>query len=357
MKYSPLRPRGDVRGRVHPYEHLHLAAVLGGPRDAAAAERVVPDVLQQAVPAEAQVLVDPPVGLPLSLHVGVDDRGVGPGVLEDAVPLSVGLLDGHVGLGLGDHHHRLELDDLGVPRLLHPSDVLLAGRSHQDGIRERPRQVVLVDLQRVDGRVQPRLEDPVELGPHDLGDLLLLVEELVGGEPRGQLRDDVYANELRYVHVVADLVVVLVVQLVEAVRHEAVLEGDAEDQRQAVLGPAVEEVPVLVVVLHGLDRLRVPQQLAEGPDELQARLDDDLLAHGAQHVVVPERHLRRRQARPGEQEEQGREAAAAAAAELERLPGHGGRDAAPAPGQRALRLLPASRQREPQSRDMGRDAS
>mmetsp|Transcript_87870 Transcript_87870/g.196431 ORF Transcript_87870/g.196431 Transcript_87870/m.196431 type:complete len:202 (-) Transcript_87870:153-758(-) len=191
----------------------------------------------------------------------------------------------------------LEFHSLGVLHLHHPGDVLLAVGGLQDAVGERSGQVVLVDLERVHGGVEVRLEVLVQPFPHEHRDRLLLVEELVGREVGRHLGDHVHAHKLEELDVVTGLRLELGVEAVKALRvlQQAVLEGQSQDQRQAVEGPAVQDVHVHLVVLHGLDRLGVLDQRVHWPDEHQAGTGEDLRVDGLEDVVVLQGHVRGRQ--------------------------------------------------------------
>mmetsp|Transcript_45829 Transcript_45829/g.107139 ORF Transcript_45829/g.107139 Transcript_45829/m.107139 type:complete len:271 (+) Transcript_45829:406-1218(+) len=247
------------------------------------------------------------IGGQLRLHVSLDDRSIRPAILHDAMLVPDRLLDGDIRLGLGNLSRGLELYNLRRHGLGHPSDVLLARGSRQDRRGERLRQVILLDLQRLHRRKEVLGEVLVQVQSHILCNFLLLIEELVRCKLRRHLGDHMHACELENALVVAILVLVCEEKVAYSFWHEPVLEGQAQDQRQAIRCPAVQQVSVDLVVLQCLNSLGIPHVGGERANEVNAWCCNHFVADCLQKPVVLQSDFRRLQQLHGQEQHENSE--------------------------------------------------
>lgn len=224
------------------------------------------DVVQQVGVAHAGGLLELFVGgghLVLHLFVGV---GVGPGLGEDGLGVSLGHVDGHVSLVIGRHELGLQLYDglvlLGVGLL----DVLLLDLTLLDALFELVRQVHRAKLEEFDGGEQFVSEHVVEGVLHLDSDGRPVHEELVGGVEGGLLGEDVDGVLLEYFVV---LVLEGHVETEEVFVVESVLEGYFDRDLEPVGSATLDGVPAALGVPGELDGLEGAGVLDEGVAQAQ----------------------------------------------------------------------------------------
>mmetsp|Transcript_12559 Transcript_12559/g.22136 ORF Transcript_12559/g.22136 Transcript_12559/m.22136 type:complete len:299 (+) Transcript_12559:62-958(+) len=286
--HFPIHSLFDVCSGIDAGKHFKAVTCLDR---IAIANSVIPDVCQELIGSQFQLVSDIAIHVTFGVCECLDDLGICLSIVCDLGCTTICLPDHHFGFLLRNYHVGSLHHHLCLYGIFGLRDVLPHCGCVQYGRGERIRQRFTIELECVDAGVQACPEMFIHSRLHVACNLDLVVEENRSIVVACLLRDDMNRMELEQFEVILGLIFKFLVQLDNFLWEELVLQGDSDNNWQAIQSSTIKEVFMPLIKCQGLDRLGVRDKRFPWPPDVKTWIRERFVFNRFPDPIVFDGHL------------------------------------------------------------------